>query len=706
MSDCFKNSKWICADKTVSSPIISKRFSVLDNVKKAVLHVTGLGYFEALVNDKKVTDYLLLPVATDYEPRDLSRPALYYKIEGTTGTSRIYYYSFDVTDLLIMGENLLTVQLANGWYLVKDFGDTKKAIFSMEITTNCGTFFVNSDGTESWTESPIKYNNIFTGETVDYTKIDLDEKPVSIAPSPNSILSKEIGTPDKIIRSVPYKLINQIDGRKIYDLGESVSAVVRVKTSAKKNSKITLRFTELLTEENDLFFNFGIGAEWKVDNDFQIMKDVFITDGSTRVFQPKFVWHAFRYFDIEGDFDELEVLEIHSDTPVTSSFDSDSEGLNFLYNSFIATQLGNMHGSFPSDCPHRERIGYTGDGQVCTIATMMTISSREFYRKWIQDILDCQMEDGYVHHTAPYYGGAGGPGVWGSAIVYVPYNYYLQYGDLDILKSAFPGMLKWVKYLSTCLEDGLLTHEVESSLSLGDWANVGGVRIPAEYVNSCCFIKVISLVLEIASIIDSNVDLKHLHTLKDTITNSVISKYLDENKVSFAGSIQGADVFAVWCGIAGKKTIEHVAKTYENMNFFDTGFMGTDLLVELLFDNGYADIAYNLLESREKGTFLYMKDNGATTLWENWGGGRMSRFHPMFGGCSRHIFSSILGIKQAPNSVGYKKVIISPKAPTKMNFASGKMTTPYGEISVSWKRVNGKIIVDYSVPDEIEVVNQ
>ena len=706
MVTVFNNSKWISAPKEVSSPIFYKEFEInCDHIKKAVLSITGLGYFEAMINGKPVTDYRLLPVASDYEKRDLSRKALYYPIEGYTGKNRIYFYRFNVKKLLNNGKNTLTVQLGNGWYIAKDFGEIKKTVFSLCITSDDGKTFVNSDGLENWTDSQIKYNNIFTGEIHDVNILPRKRHPVFVEKKPNAVLSRAIGIPDKIIRSVPFVYLGEADGRKIFDLNQSISGIVKVKTSAKKDSRITLRFAELLTESGELAFNFGIGAEWQVDGAPQIMKDTFITDGKKREFTPKFVWHAFRYFDVEGDFDELEVLELRTDTRVTSEFSSDSEGLNFLYNAFLSTQLGNMHGSFPSDCPHRERIGYTGDGQLCSLATMMTTDSREFYKKWIIDILDCQMKDGYVHHSAPYYGGAGGPGIWGSAIVYVPYNYYLTFGDESMLRLTYNGMKKWINYLSECLENGLLTHEVPSSLALGDWANLGGVQIPSEYVNSCCFIKILAIISRIAKIIGKSEDIPYYSELKEKISAAVTENFLGSDKITFADGIQGADAFAVWCGIAGKTTADHLAQSYKDADHFDTGIMGTDILLEVLFEYGYTDIAYNLLESREKGTFLYMKDNGATTLWENWGGGRMSRFHPMFGGVVRHFFSSILGIKQVNGSAGYKKIRISPKAPEKMNFAKGKMMTPLGEIKVSWQRINGKVQVSYSIPDGVEVIN-
>lgn len=700
----LSNAKWIGVLGDVSVPEIQRKFNI-SSIKSALLTITGYGFFDVKLNGNPVTDYMFLPVASDFEPRDLADGSIYYRIKGTGIHPRTYYYEFDVTKLLIDGENTLTIRLGRGWNELKGYDKTLKTIYALDIKSDLGDKLIVSDGSEIWTDTEIRYNNIYTGEIIDHNAKSGVYNKVDLVSAPNSTLTKSMGTPDKIIRKLPTpRLIKEVNGRKIYDLGESISGLVKVRSSAKKGETITLSFTELLTEDNDLLFNFGVGAEWGADNGPQIMKDIFILDGEHTEYFPTFTWHAFRYFDIEGDFDEFEVYEIHSDTPITSTFESDSEGLNFLYDSFIKTQLGNMHSSFPSDCPHRERIGYTGDGQVCATASMMMLDSREFYRKWIQDILDCQMIDGYVHHTAPYYGGAGGPGIWGSAIVYVPYYYYLQYGEVEMLNHAFDGMCKWIDYLTTCLENGLLTHEVESSLSLGDWSNLGGVRLPSKFVNSCCFVKIISIVSEIAKIIGKENEIERFLPYQESTKQAVIDNFRGDDGISFADSVQGAEVFAVWAGIAGKETVKLIADNYKDADHFDTGFMGTDLLLDVLFNNGYEDIAYNLLSSRALGTFLYMKDNGATTLWELWSGAHMSRFHPMFGGCSRHIFSSILGIKQVDGSVGYKKITISPNAPKNMNYAKGSIMTPFGEIKVSWERVGGKIKLDYTVPEEIEIV--
>ena len=466
----FNSCKWIAADENCQSPVLIRRFYA-KQVVKATLTLTGLGYFEANINGLPVTPYRFLPVASDYEKRDGSKFA--YPSHDIT-VNRIYFYSFDVSSLIKNGDNVLEIQLGNGWYRQTEriaegdvsYGNCLKAIYRLDVGEE--TFF--SDGSETWKESEIRYNNLFHGEIIDPNEPDGQESPVHILPPIKSILCEAIGTPDKAIRTLNPTLLKSENEKKIFDVGENISGVVRVHISSPKGERVVLRFAELLDENGDLDFRSTGDYFVSRSGKNQIMTDEFVSDGTDRFFEPKFVWHAFRYFDVTGDFDELEVIEIHSDCPVTSDFTSDSESLNFLYEAFLRTQLGNMHGSFPSDCPHRERLGYTGDGQLCAPAAMLTLDCREFYRKWIRDILDCQDINGHVQHTAPFMGGAGGPGVWGSAIVFVPYSYYLHYGDESILRDCYMPMRKWIEYLSSRCDNGLIVCEEKGGWCLGDWA--------------------------------------------------------------------------------------------------------------------------------------------------------------------------------------------------------------------------------------------
>lgn len=696
---------WISAPQEYEAPVIIRRFST-ENCKSAVLNITALGFFKAFINGKAVCEDYFVPAVTDFEPRDTSK--FLYPIFDTA-THRVYYYSYDISSLLSESENILEIHLANGWYRQKEriaegdmrFGETLKALYSIDLESEGRSACIFSNGSETLRSSEIVYSNIFVGEIIDPCAVSGEKQEVSLCDAPDSLVCRAQGVPDRIIRTISPKLIAEEGGRKIYDAGENISGIVRIKTNAAAGSKIILRFAEELSSSNALNFE-STGAGHKCSSGLpQIMTDTFICDGTPRSFEPSFVWHAFRYFDVEGDIDSAEVLVIHSDTDVTSSFESSSEGLNFLYDAYIRSQLTNMHGSIPSDCPHRERLGYTGDGQACAATGMLLLDSREFYRKWITDILDCQdINGGHVQHTAPFMGGGGGPGGWGCAIVFVPYYFYKHFGEEAMLKKCYEPMRKWVNYLKSRSENGLIVREEKGGWCLGDWCTLEPTVIPEPYVNSCYFIKILKIMCDIADIIGKTEHKSEYISLIKEITDAVKRDYLDNVSGSFCGGLQGADVYAVWCGISGTEAVGAIAQKYDALGHFDTGFLATDLLIETLFENGFEDVALKLLEGEEMGSYLYMKRRGATTLWEQWDGAN-SHNHPMFGACARHLISGILGIRQCKNSAGFERLIIEPKLPKKLCYAMGSVKLPIGEVSVGFERSESGIHFDIKIPENI-----
>lgn len=701
-------AKWIGAEKEAQSPIIIRRFHT-KKVQKATLFVTGLGYFEAKVNGKAISDDRFIPVVSDYEARALEK--FLYPLHDVT-THAVYYYEYDITSFLKEGDNQLSIQLGNGFYRQMEriaegptyFGDTLKAIYTIVLEDDFGSSILCSNGSETWKNSEITYNNLFVGEVVD-SSIKGEEYPVCVLESLKTELRKAIGTPDRVIRSIIPKAIGTVDGKTVFDVGENVSGLVRIHTKAAKGEKICLRFAEKVYENFTLNFD-SVGADYVCSSGrHQIMEDVFIADGTARDFEPKFVWHTFRYFDVEGEFESAEVLVIHSDVAVTATFESPSEGLSFLWDAYLRTQLNNMHGSIPSDCPHRERLGYTGDGQICAPTAMMVLDSKEFYRKWIRDILDCQDKiGGHVQHTAPLMGGGGGPGGWGCAIVTVPYAFYKQFGDKEMIETCYEPMQRWIQYLQEHSEEGLVVREEKGGWCLGDWLTLEKTIIPEAYVNTCYFVKSLYLLAEMALVIGKEQDAEIYRALAGESSSAIRKAYLNEQTRHFCEGVQGADAYAVWVGLVKEEELDAhmkaLASKYEVMGHFDTGFLCTDILAEVLIDYGYSDVLLKLLESEKIGSFLYMKRNGATTIWEDWKG-RQSWCHPMFGGSVRQLFTGFLGIRQIKDSAGYEKVEIAPRIPENLSFARGSIITPKGEIEVAWKKKEGTIVFEIMIPNGV-----
>lgn len=692
----FNTAKWISPSYPAASPIIQKTF-ILDTVpKSAKLYITGLGYFESKINGENVTNDRLIPPASDYLRRTFKKVT--YPVTDEF-THRIYYHIFDVSYLLQKGKNELTVQLGGGWFVQKEriaegemsYSDAPICIFVLDVDGRK----IYSTGEETFTESEIRYSNIFIGEEIDATYKDDFSKPVNICKAPDSILSEAMGINDGFVRKIIPRVVFKSKERQVYDLGENVSALVTIVSDAPFGSRFVLNFSENISEDFSLdFTSTGIGSSGSSGN-LQLMHDVFITNGIKREYTPKFVWHAFRYFEVIGECGficDIFANVIHANVEITSHFDSDSEGMNFLYDAYIRTQLSNYHGSFPSDCPHRERLGYTGDGQICAATAMLTLNSKELYRKWIRDILDCQdIKSGHVQHTAPFQGGGGGPGGWGAAIIKVPYEYYKAYGEDEILKEALPQMRRFIDFTAKSMENGLVVKEIDGGWCLGDWCSLESGKLPPAFVNTCLFIQA----LKLYGFMIESIGLKKEEELIKLEQEAIRAA---KNAYDSLSSIGSAMVYAAWIGIDENAKFEEY---YKKLSHFDTGFIGTDILSEIIFKKGNANLFYELLSSEDIGTYLYMKRNGATTLWEQWHG-EGSHSHPMFGGSVRQLFSGILGIRQEHDSVAYERVIINPALPDKMNFASGGIATVKGKISVMLQRKEYGIEATVTIPKNVK----
>lgn len=696
-------AKWIGADKKCQSPLLKRRF-IAERPQKATLHITGLGYFIARLNGKAVTDHALQPVCSEYGERDLT--ALLYPLKDKF-THRIYFCSYEVTGLLRGGEEELTVQLGNGWYRQTErdvegsmaYGDILKAVFCLELIYGDRTVRICSDGSETWQESQILYNNLFIGEHQDFTHIPAPEAPVTVLPEERAILSPQIGVPDKVIRTIVPRLLREVDGVRIYDAGENITGVVRLLAAGVPGERVTIHFAENLTPDGLPDYQSTGGNYSCASGKRQLQEDICICGSSPALFEPRFCWHAFRYFEVTGPGHDPRVLVIHSDVKITGQFRSDSEGLNFLYDAYLRTQLNNMHGSIPSDCPHRERLGYTGDGQVTAAAAMLTLDTKEFYRKWMRDILDTQDQlTGHVQHTAPFGGGGGGPVGWGGAIAVVPYRFWKHYGDTSVLEESWEGILKWVNYIRSRMDGWLIVREEPKGWCLGDWVTLEPVRLPEPFVNTCLFIRYLDMLIEAATVIGKEGDSPLLRELQRSCREAVREAFFDEADGHFCGGVQGADAYGLHADLGDERTKHLLVEKYQRLGHFDTGFIGTDVLLEELFRLKAGETAYKLLSSEEMGSFLYMKRHGATTLWERWDG-EESHDHPMFGGCARHLYQGFLGIRQAYGTGGYTDVTVEPMLPEGVSFMEGSFPTEGGVLSVSLRRENGQVRSDIRLPD-------
>ena len=702
------DAKWISTGGNCCTPMIRKVVR-LPKAESAQIVIAGLGIYEVYINGKKVSDDLFLPLNTDFH----ERPEVLYRgvPYDENMRHRLYCPVYDVTSYVKEGTNTLCFFMGPGWYEMPNecyqYGHIKLCYALSCLDENGEKHWVGSDETHKWKQSYVKKANLLKGETHDYA--DYDEEwmlpsyddsnweNVTVEQDPDTVLYEQDCPADKVIRHITPKLIGEKGDVRIYDAGELITGYPVLVSDGPKGEEITVMHGELLNKKGRL----------AKENVYK-QKTVFYTDGTTREMHCRFTWFGFRYFEVTGNARVVECRVIHSDVAVNSDFSSSSQVLNWLREAYLRTQLDNMHCGIPSDCPHVERRGYTGDGQLTCPAAMMQLDAQKFYRKWIGDIADCQDSiTGHMQYTAPYIPSGGGPGGWGCAIVTVPYTYYKNYGDTEMLKELYPQMLHWFDSLEDHSENDLIVSDRKGEWCLGDWCvptmgfvnNMDAIYIPAPLVNTYFYIKSMEIVLEIGKIIGTHEVDEELREKIQRKKQALVDAYFDPETGDFAENQQGSNVFAVDLGIGDERTFQNVLDHYREIGKYDTGIFATDVLTRILFERDENDLAVSLLTSEKQDTFYSRMMMGGTTIPEYWTGHR-SQCHPMFGAVSRYLFEYILGIRQKEDSVRYEKVVIRPKCMRTVTEAKGHITTASGVVSVNYNKERIRV----SVPEKTEAV--
>ena len=699
-TDIFGSAKWISAtpEGIIESPVFRKSFDAKTG-ERATLRIIGLGTFEAFLNGKRISDDLFLPLNSGYEKGCAP--------DGQELGCRIWCTEYNVSDLLVDGKNVLAVVVGDGWYddiyysATKTLGE-KKLCFALELVSPSGEARrIESDESVKWGYSFTKRCDIHKFEEQDYRGwdpaclgIDFDDSAWA-----TSRLSKPVESDygicdcpaDKVSARLPATLISEKDGVRTYDAGLNLAGYPVLVSG--KSGKVTVRFSEELLSDGTLD-NFHAHKQYCT----------FDFDREGIEMYPRFTWFGFRYFTVEGDAEVKEVCLVHSDVDIDSSFDTDNDTLNWIYNTFLHTQLCNMHRGIPSDCPHIERLGYTGDGQVCCRSVLHSLDARSFYEKWIKDISDCQDRiSGNVQYTAPYAYCGGGPGGWGSAIVIVPYEFWKYFGDDTYVRELYPQMLRYFDFLDAHSECDLVTSTVDGLWCLGEWCSPPNQsNIPAPFVNTYFYIWAMQHVIEIAGAIGREEDIPALEARiapRKAMLNKVYFNDFARDAV-YCGGIQGANAFALNIGLGRAETFDKLVSYYDRIGYYDTGIFGTELVTRVLFEIGEGDVAYKLLTADTPHGFGFWKKDGATTLREYWGKSR-SHSHPMFGAVVACFFEYILGIRQEKDSYGYERVVISPAAIGKLSRAEGHITTPKGKLCVSYKKAEGNITYRIEIPEGV-----
>ena len=684
------------------APLFRKSFQIKDNIVSAKAFVTGLGFFEFYLNGKKVGDDYLVPNFTNYTDRQHIENAG-IAIENNFRSHRVMYLAYDVTNMLRKQQNVAGVIVGDGFYdctsrWVASFG-SPRFLCQIEINYKDGTKdIICSDETWKVKESPIVMNGVYDGEIYDANREtdgwattscdDTEWKNAALRQPPTGELTAHTAPTDKIVEILkPVSLTKNDNGAYEVDFGVEISGWIHFKDiQGKKGDTLNVKYI--------------------CESPLGVHQYIFKGNGKES-HAPRFTWYVFSKAIIKG-IDHLtpEMLTaeaVNTDVSISAAFKTSQPLFDQINTIWQRSQLDNMHGGIASDCPHRERSAYTGDGQVSCVTVMHNFNAAAFYEKWIRDMRDAQnIETGYVPNGAPWQPGCGGGVGWGAAMNIMPWEYYVHYGDKKMLQDNYFAMKEQVRsMLEWRTKDGTMfaqrtnfqSDQIIYWLNLGDWAPA--FHVPSdELVHTFYLWRCADFTARAAKALNRQDDQLYFSTIANDVNNAFHKKFYNAENKTYGD--YGSNIFALVMGVPSEhyddvvKTLYHeIAEKYNG--HLNTGIFGTQFLFETLAAHGMNDLAYEVMSKRDFPSYGHWIEQGATVTWEQWNG-RDSRNHPMFGGGLNWFYRTLAGVNTDENEPGYKHIIIKPDLPEKLDFVHYSNMTPYGKLLSEIKKSNGNLL--------------
>jgi alpha-L-rhamnosidase len=681
-----------------AAPLIRTGFELPPGIVQARAYVTGLGYFELYVNGQKVGDDVLTPAQTDYGKRESIKVG--HPIDPVFSGHRVLYLTYDVTALLKPGANAVGAMLGNGWYNRHDgregqlgFG-APRFLMELHVRFADGTEkVIASDGNWRTAKGPVEFNRIYEGEHYDarqeqpgWCAAGFDDRawqPAALRKEPGGVLQAQPAPTDRVMEVIkPTSVVKLGEGRYRLSFPEEISGWLRFRVKGPAGQKVEVRWLAQDTTEKQ---------------DYNGKNSYTLKGGGEETYAPRFTWFVFK--DVEligwpGDLmpESVQAEAVYTGVETTGRFACSNPLFDKIDRLYWRSQTDNLHGALSSDCPHRERLGYTGDGQASCVTAIHHFDLAAFYTKWVQDYFDAQHPvSGYVTDTAPFEGGGGGP-EWGAACILVPWQAYLHYGDKRILERHYAGMKHFLSWMhSLAGSDGTLFCKLPDGkdtfwLNLGDWCAPDKKQPPRDLVHTFYLWRCTDFMARIATAQGLEGDACTYRALADKTAAAFHAKFYDAGKGSY-GPV-GGNVFALAMGVPQERLARVrqalAADIAANGGHLDTGIFGTGFLFEVLCDNGMNDLAYSMMDQRTKPSFGWWIEQGWTTTSEYWEG-EGSRNHPMFGGGLAWFYRRLAGFEADETAPGYRRILIRPRPVGGATQAAYATRTPYGEASVAWK---------------------
>jgi alpha-L-rhamnosidase len=703
------------------SPLFRKEFQVAKTVTSARIYVASHGFYELQLNGKKVGDQVLTPGWTSYG-------------------KRLQYQVFDVTRMLTKGNNAIGAELGDGWYRGTLAWGNNWAVYGKRLGILLQLKITYSDGSESivmsdetWKatkDGAVRMNDIYNGETYDanmalpgWSKAGFDDKSwesVIVGNYNNSNLIASEGAPVRKIQEIkPVKIFRSPKGSLLVDMGQNMVGWLRLKVNGPKGTVITLRHAEVLDKFGE-FYTTNLRAA-------KCQLTYTLSGSGEEVYEPKFTFMGFRFVEVTGfpgelTADNLTGVVVHSDMPVTGSFECSNPLLNQLQHNIQWGQKGNFV-DVPTDCPQRdERLGWTGDAQAFCRTAAFNMDVSAFFTKWLKDVAADQRQGGEVPDVIPDILNKQGsltvqPSAgWGDVAVIAPWTMYLVYGDKNFLENQYQSMKAWVEYIRKMSGDNYIW---KGGSKYGDWLfyhppvnnhTEADGSTERDFIATAFYAYSASILAEAAKVLGKSDDAKTYSDIFNKIKEVFISEYVT-NAGRVGTNSQTSYVLALKFNLLPENLRAKAAAFLnedikDRNNHLSTGFLGTPYLCHVLSDNGYTETAYDLLLQESYPSWLYPVKMGATTIWERWDGektdstfqdaGMNSFNHYAYGAIGDWMYRVSAGIETMGG--GYKHTLIQPHPTKKLSYSKATFESAYGTIASGWERKDGKVIVKVKIP--------
>lgn len=692
------------------APYFRKTFGIGKTVRSARAYIAVAGLYELYINGQKIGNHRLDPMYTRFDRRTL-------------------YVTYDVTAAVQNGDNAIGVLLGNGWYnlqstAVWNFDKSPwrgRPAFCMDlrITYTDGSVETIASGKDWKTAlSPVVFNSIYTAEHYD-ARLELPGwntahfadstwKPVTLRSAPSANITAQALHPVRNVDTVYPKSIRQLDDTTyVFDIGRNISGVTGIRLKGPAGTVVRLKHTERLYANGRADMS-NIDVHYRpTDNTDPFQTDIVTLSGGDDSFMPHFNYKGFQYVEVTSSkplqltAQSVTAYFMHSDVPPAGQVAAGEPVINKIWSATNHSYLSNLFG-YPTDCPQREKNGWTGDAQIAIETGLYSFDGITIYEKWMADHRDEQQPNGVLPSIVPSngwgYEWGNGPD-WTSTIAIIPWNIYLFYGDSKLLNDCYENIRKYVEHIQGISPSGLTTW------GLGDWVPVKSVT-PVEFTSTCYYYADVTILAKAAKLFGKTADYKKYTALAAFIQKAFNAKYLDTTTGIYATGLQTELSTPLYWGLVPQewkpRVAASLAKRVEADQFhLDVGLLGQKAILNALSENGYADVAYKIASQKTYPSWGWWMENGATTLYENWkidAASDISLNHIMFGEIGAWLYKGIAGIFPDEQQPGFKNVLLKPHFVEGLDHFEATHDGPYGAIISSWKRTGAGIAYQVTIP--------